>query len=88
MDAMTIAALSASIMLGLCAASLVGLKAWSGWLDLKRLELTQAALAELVGVSRKTINTVENGIFVPSTVLALRLAKALGTTVEALFQLR
>jgi len=42
MDAMTIAALSASIMLGLCAASLVGLKAWSGWLDLKRLELTQA----------------------------------------------
>jgi len=43
MDAMTIAALSASIMLGLCAASLVGLKAWSGWLDLKRLELTQAA---------------------------------------------
>ena len=50
--------------------------------------LTQAQLAELVGVSRKTINTVENGIFVPSTVLALRLAKALGTTVEMLFQLR
>ena len=49
---------------------------------------TQAELAERVGVSRKTINTVENGIFVPSTVLALRLAKALGTTVEALFQLR
>ena len=53
-----------------------------------RRELTQAQLAELVGVSRKTINTVENGIFVPSTVLALRLAKALGTTVEKLFQLR
>ena len=49
--------------------------------------LTQAGLAELVGVSRKTINTVENGIFIPSTVLALRLAKALGTTVERLFQL-
>jgi putative transcriptional regulator len=41
-----------------------------------------------VGVSRKTINTVENGVFVPSTVLALRLASALGTTGEALFQLR
>ena len=50
--------------------------------------LTQAQLAELVGVSRKTINTVENGVFVPSTVLALRLARALHTTVEALFQLR
>ena len=53
-----------------------------------RRNLTQAQLAEMVGVSRKTINTVENGIFVPSTVLALRLAKALGTTVERLFQLR
>jgi putative transcriptional regulator len=38
-------------------------------------------------VSRKTINTVENGIFIPSTVLALCLARALDTTVEALFQL-
>ena len=47
--------------------------------------LTQAALAEAVGVSRKTINTVENGIFVPSTLLALKLARALGRPVEALF---
>jgi putative transcriptional regulator len=53
-----------------------------------RRNLTQAQLAELVGVSRKTINTVENGIFVPSTVLALKLAKALETTVEELFLLR
>ncbi len=52
-----------------------------------RLSLTQADLAEKVGVSRKTINTVENGVFIPSTVLALRLAKALGTTVESLFHL-
>ena len=52
-----------------------------------RLGLTQADLATLVGVSRKTINTVENGVFVPSAVLALRLARALGTTVESLFQL-
>ena len=51
-------------------------------------DLTQAALAERVSVSRKTINTVENGIFIPSTVLALRLARALGTSVEAIFQLR
>lgn len=52
-----------------------------------RLDLTQAQLAERVGVTRKTINTVENGVFVPSTVLALRLAAALGEPVEALFWL-
>lgn len=49
--------------------------------------LTQAQLAEKIGVSRKTINTVENEVFIPSTVLALKLARALGTTVEALFAL-
>ena len=49
--------------------------------------LTQAALAEQVGVSRKTINTVENGVFVPSALLALRLARALGCPVEAIFSL-
>jgi putative transcriptional regulator len=48
---------------------------------------TQADLAAQVGVTRKTINTVENGVFVPSTMLALKLARALETTVEALFQL-
>lgn len=48
-------------------------------------DLTQAALAELVGVSRKTINTVENGVFIPSTLLALKLARALGRPVEELF---
>jgi putative transcriptional regulator len=52
-----------------------------------RARLTQAELADLVRVSRKTINTVENGVFVPSTVLALRLAQALGVPVEALFAL-
>lgn len=52
-----------------------------------RARLTQAELADLVRVSRKTINTVENGVFVPSTVLALRLARALAVPVEALFQL-
>jgi putative transcriptional regulator len=49
--------------------------------------LTQAQLAEAIGVSRKTINTVENGVFIPSTLLALKLARALGTSVEALFYL-
>jgi putative transcriptional regulator len=48
---------------------------------------TQAQLAERVGVSRKTINTVENGVFIPSTLLALKLARALGKPVEALFSI-
>ena len=52
-----------------------------------RLGLTQAELAERVGVSRKTVNTVENGVFVPSTLLALKLARALGKPVETLFRL-
>lgn len=52
-----------------------------------RLGWTQAELAERVGVSRKTINTVENGVFVPSTLLALKLARALDRPVEALFSL-
>ena len=47
--------------------------------------LTQAALAEMVGVSRKTINTVENGVFIPSATLAIKLAQALGVSVEQLF---
>jgi putative transcriptional regulator len=50
-----------------------------------RLNLTQQQLAERVGVTRKTINTVENAVFIPSTVLALKLAAVLGTTVEGLF---
>ena len=49
------------------------------------LGLTQAELAELCGVSRKTVNTVENGVFVPSTLLALKLAAALERRVEELF---
>lgn len=46
---------------------------------------TQAELARRVEVSRKTINTVENGVFVPSTLVALKIARALGCPVEALF---
>jgi len=51
------------------------------------LGLTQAELAERVGVTRKTVNTVENGVFVPSALLALKLARALGEPVEDLFWL-
>ena len=53
----------------------------------ERLGLTQAALAEAVGVSRKTINTVKNCVFLPSTFLALKLARALDRPVEKLFLL-
>ena len=49
------------------------------------LGLTQAELAERCGVSRKTVNTVENGVFVPSTLLALKLAASLERRVEELF---
>lgn len=47
--------------------------------------LTQADLAARVNVSRKSINTIENQIFVPSTILALRLARELKCSVEDLF---
>ena len=49
------------------------------------LGLTQAELALRIGVSRKTINTVENGVFVPSTTLAIKLAAALSVPIEQLF---
>ena len=48
---------------------------------------TQADLAARIGVSRKTVNTVENGIFVPSTVIALKLAQVLNVPVEELFSI-
>lgn len=49
--------------------------------------LTQAELAEKIGVTRKTINTVERGVFVPSTVLSLKLARLFNVPVEDIFQL-
>ena len=48
---------------------------------------TQEELARRVGVTRKTINTIETGKFVPSTYLALKMARAFGVSVEELFQL-
>lgn len=53
-----------------------------------RLGWTQGELAVRVSVSRKTINTVENGVFTPSVSLALRLAEVLGEPVERLFRLQ
>ena len=50
-----------------------------------RRGLTQAELARLVNVTRKTINTVENQVFIPSAMLALKLARELGVPVERLF---
>ena len=43
MDPITIAVLSASVIAGLAGASLAGLKAWSGWLELKKMELAHSA---------------------------------------------
>ncbi len=56
-------------------------------IKLKRseLSLSQSALAELVGVSRQTIISMEAGGYAPSVFLALRVAEALQTTVEALW---
>lgn len=49
--------------------------------------ITQADLAEAIGVSRQTINAMEKGKYVPSTVLALKLAQYFNQPVEAIFQL-
>ena len=49
--------------------------------------LTQQQLSESAEVSRKSINAIENGVYVPSTVLALKVAKTLNCNVEDLFKL-
>jgi putative transcriptional regulator len=51
------------------------------------LGLPPAELAERCGVTRKTVNTVENGVFTPSALLAIKLARALSVPVEELFWL-
>jgi putative transcriptional regulator len=48
---------------------------------------TQEELAQHVGVTRKTINTIENGKFIPSAYLAIKIARAFGVTVEDVFQI-
>ena len=49
--------------------------------------ITQEELASAIGVTRKTINTIENSKFIPSTVLALRLARYFEIKVEDVFEL-
>lgn len=49
--------------------------------------MTQQQLADAVGVSRQTINAIESGKFVPSTVLALKIAQNFSKSVEEIFQL-
>jgi putative transcriptional regulator len=47
--------------------------------------LSQGALAEKLGVSRQTVNSIETGRYTPSLPLALRMARFFGTTVEEMF---
>lgn len=49
--------------------------------------LSQADLAERIGVSRQTINSIETGRYVPSAILALKLAQVFGKPVEQVFSL-
>tara|TARA_B110000263_G_scaffold229225_1_gene222810 strand:- start:363 stop:575 length:213 start_codon:yes stop_codon:yes gene_type:complete len=53
----------------------------------KSAGLTQQELSDSAEVSRKSINAVENGVYVPSTVLALKIAKTLNCSIEDLFKL-
>lgn len=49
--------------------------------------LTQADLAEMAGVTRKSVNAIETGRMVPSVILALKLARALGVSIDTIFSL-
>ncbi len=51
------------------------------------LDITQADLAERISVSRQTINAIESNKYVPSTVLALKIARIFGRSVEEVFEL-
>ena len=58
------------------------LKVWRA-----KFDMTQAELAELAGVTRKTINTLERGIYTPSVSLALKIATIFETSVKEVFYL-
>lgn len=51
------------------------------------VRMTQQQLADAIGVSRQTVNAIETGRFVPSTLLALKIARQFGKPVEEVFQL-
>lgn len=50
-------------------------------------KMTQADLSEAIGVSRQTINSIEKSRYVPSTILALKIARTFKVAVEELFEL-
>lgn len=50
-------------------------------------DLTQEELANKIGVSRQTINSIENNRYVPSTILALKISKVFGKSVNEIFEL-
>ena len=50
-------------------------------------DITQQQLADAIGVSRNTINSIESGKYVPSTVLALKIARYFGKPTDSIFQL-
>lgn len=50
-------------------------------------DLTQADLAARAGVTRRSVNAIETGHMVPSVLLALKIAHALGTSIDAIFSL-
>ena len=51
------------------------------------LDITQQQLADAIGVSRNTINSIESGRYIPSTVLALKIARYFGKATDSIFQL-
>lgn len=51
------------------------------------MNITQGELADRIGVTRQAVNSIELGKYVPSTVLALKMAKLFGKSVEELFML-
>ncbi len=53
----------------------------------ERGDMSQEALAKAVSVTRQTIISIEKGRFVPSTLLALKLAQFFGAPVEEIFQI-
>jgi len=53
----------------------------------KERKITQEQLAELVGVSRQSINAIERGKYTPSTVLSLKISEIFNTTVNKIFEL-
>lgn len=56
-------------------------------LRFEHAEMSQQTLADLIGVTRMTIYSIEKGKYIPSTVLALKIAKVFGKTVEEIFSL-